>query len=200
MADLDTLFTRWLDGERLTEQELERLRLDSGYAAMMAEAETWRAHADDYRDEAVPAWPKESLFEVSSQPLAKTGWLQSGLIAASVLLGFMLYGQQEAGESEALKQQIARQSELLERQQEQIGLMQQMIRERTDDQQEQMLALAKEVIATGRLERKQDMASLVKYLDAQRAQDHALWRLQLNDLAEQVEEQGTSALAQNSEY
>jgi len=64
-------------------------------------------------------------------------------------------------------------------------------------QQQQMYQLAKEAIATGRVERQEDIASLITYIKTQRAQDQAYLRMQLNDLAEQVQEQPTAAIAKN---
>ncbi|MEI5579537.1 hypothetical protein, partial [Streptomyces brasiliscabiei] len=77
----------------------------------------------------------------------------------------------------------------LESQQKQIDQLQNIITAQNELQQQHMYQLAKEAIATGRVERQEDLNNLLTYFKTQRAQDQAYLRMQLNDLAEQVQEQ-----------
>ena len=62
---------------------------------------------------------------------------------------------------------------------------------------EATFALVKEAIDQGRLERKEDIGALVSHLNEVRQQDQALIRLQMHELAEQVESQPRSSIAKN---
>jgi hypothetical protein len=95
---------------------------------------------------------------------------------------------------------VAKQTNLLESQQKQIDQLQNIITAQNEVQQQQMYQLAKEAIKTGRVERQEDIASVLAYIKTQRAQDQAYLRMQLNDLAEQVEGGPLPTVANNLEY
>ena len=118
-------------------------------------------------------------------------------VAASVLVCSLIFLVIPQSDAQGLLAQVTKQTHLLQSQQKQIDQMQRIITAQNQLQQQQMYQLAKEAIATGRVERQEDIASLITYIKTQRAQDQAYLRMQLNDLAEQVQEQPTAAIAKN---
>ena len=63
---------------------------------------------------------------------------------------------------------------------------------------QQAWKMAQQAIDTGRIERREDINTLLTYLKEQRNQDQTQIKLQLNDLAEQVENQNLTKVAQNT--
>ncbi len=190
------LFEQWLDGKVLSDKQLQQLENDPEYAALMSQAKVWQQHSRDYKAVPVPTWDRQSTI---SQLSAVRVFSVAGAwaVAASVMicsLVFLLMPQQQAPE---LLDQVAKQTQLLESQQKQIDQLQKIITAQNELQQQHMYQLAKEAITTGRVERQEDINSLITYIKTQRAQDQAYLRMQLNDLAEQVQEQPMAAIAKN---
>lgn len=198
MANLETLFEQWLEGDVLSDAQLQQLENDPEYRALMSQAQVWQQHSREYNTVPVPQWDRQSTMpQVASESVFGVAGIWA--VAASVMicaLVFLVMPQQQAPE---LLDQVAKQTQLLESQQKQIDQLQKIITAQNELQQQQMYQLAKEAIATGRVERQEDINSLITYIKTQRAQDQAYLRMQLNDLAEQVQEQPMAAIAKNQE-
>ena len=196
MANLEVLFEQWLEGNVLSDAQLQQLENDPEYRALMSQAQVWQQHSREYKAVPVPHWDRQSTMP---QVAAAGVFGAAGMwaVAASVMicsLVFLLMPQQQTPE---LLEQVAKQTQLLESQQKQIDQLQKIITAQNELQQQQMYQLAKEAITTGRVERQEDLNSLLTYIKTQRAQDQAYLRMQLNDLAEQVQEQPMAAIAKN---
>ena len=196
MASLESLFEQWLDGKVLSDKQLQQLENDPEYAALMSQAQVWQQHSRDYKAVPVPIWDRQSTI---SQFSAVRVFSVAGAwaVAASVLVCSLIFLVLPQSDAQGLLTQVTKQTHLLQSQQKQIDQMQRIITAQNQLQQQQMYQLAKEAIATGRVERQEDIASLITYIKTQRAQDQAYLRMQLNDLAEQVQEQPTAAIAKN---
>ena len=196
MANLEVLFEQWLEGNVLSDAQLQQLENDPEYRALMSQAQVWQQHSREYKAVPVPHWDRQSTMpQVASA--GEFGAAGMWAVAASVMicsLVFLLMPQQQTPE---LLEQVAKQTQLLESQQKQIDQLQKIITAQNELQQQQMYQLAKEAITTGRVERQEDLNSLLTYIKTQRAQDQAYLRMQLNDLAEQVQEQPMAAIAKN---
>lgn len=196
MANLDVLFEQWLDGEVLTNEQLEQLNASPQYSAMLIQAQRWQGYSRDYQPQPVPNWDRE--LTVGMKP-ARYKQSNAGLlaVAASVIICALVYLIPNKSPDSALSTQLVKQTQLLESQQRQIDQLQNIITAQNELQQQQMYQLAKEAITTGRVERQEDLNNLITYIKTQRAQDQAYLRMQLNDLAEQVQQQPVAAIAKN---
>ncbi|KPH95248.1 hypothetical protein AMS58_07795 [Pseudoalteromonas porphyrae] len=196
MANLETLFEQWLDGKVLSDAQLQLLENDPEYKALMNQAQIWQQHSRDYKAEAVPTWDRQSsMSKISSAGVFNMAGVWA--VAASVMICSLIFLVMPKQQAPELLGQVAQQTQLLESQQKQIDQLQKIITAQNELQQQQMYQLAKEAIATGRVERQEDINSLITYIKTQRAQDQAYLRMQLNDLAEQVQEQPMAAIAKN---
>lgn len=194
MANLDTLFEQWLEGKPLTSEALEQLKTSTQYGAMLAQAQRWQAQSSDYKQQPVPDWDRSSTLGVKPQR-SKQSNAAIWAVAASIMVCTLVYLVPSKNTESEL--QLAKQTKLLESQQKQIDQLQNIITAQNELQQQRMYQLTKEAIATGRVERQEDINSLISYMKTQRAQDHAYLRMQLNDLAEQVQGQPLAAVAKN---
>lgn len=185
MANLDALFEQWLEGKVLTDTEMSALHQDEHFATMMQEASKWQAHASNYQDEAVPHWDRASTFCAQDANSLRLWWPQA--IAASVsivaLLGSVLLWQQNV----MLKEQLQAQQQQGMQTQQQLASLVTQLDGLQRQQNSQLLEAVQHVLTTSRDERREDMGMLMEYWKTQRAQDNALFKIQLNDLAEQVE-------------
>ncbi|NMM42178.1 hypothetical protein [Pseudoalteromonas arctica] len=196
MANLDSLFEQWLEGNVLSDTQLQQLENDPEYHALMSQAQVWQQHSREYKTVPVPIWDRQSTI---SQLTPRRVFSAAGtwVVVASVLvcsLVFLVMPKQPVSE---LLDQVAKQTQLLDSQQKQIDQLQKIITAQNELQQQHMYQLTKEAISTGRVERQEDLNSLLSYIKTQRAQDQAYLRIQLNDLAEQVQEQPMAAIAKN---
>lgn len=196
MANLESLFEQWLEGNILSAAQLQQLENDPEYSALMSQAQVWQQHSNEYKTVPVPQWDRQSTMpQVASVSVFSMAGVWA--VAASIMvcsLIFLVMPKQQAPE---LLDQVAKQTQLLESQQKQIDQLQKIITAQNELQQQHMYQLAKEAIATGRVERQEDLNNLLTYFKTQRAQDQAYLRMQLNDLAEQVQEQPLAAIAKN---
>ena len=199
MANLDSLFTAWLEGESLTDEQITLLQANAEYALMMSNAIKWQQQSREYETMKIPHWDSES-----SMPKVQKSHLFFGsgmwAMAASIALCAWLFMSNPQQGNQQLLEQVAKQTNLLESQQKQIDQLQNIITAQNEVQQQQMYQLTKEAIKTGRVERQEDIASVLAYIKTQRAQDQAYLRMQLNDLAEQVEGGPLPTVANNLEY
>lgn len=196
MVNLESLFEQWLEGNILSAAQLQLLENDPEYSALMSQAQVWQQQSNEYRTVPVPHWDRQSTMpqfaSVSVFSMAGVWAVAASVMVCSLI--FLVVPKQQAPE---LLGQVAKQTQLLESQQKQIDQLQKIITAQNELQQQHMYQLAKEAITTGRVERQEDLNSLLTYFKTQRAQDQAYLRMQLNDLAEQVQEQPLAAIAKN---
>ncbi len=62
MANLDSLFTAWLEGESLTDEQIALLQADAEYALMMNNAMQLQQQSHYYETVPVPNWDRESTM------------------------------------------------------------------------------------------------------------------------------------------
>ncbi|MEH6395369.1 hypothetical protein [Pseudoalteromonas sp.] len=196
MANLESLFEQWLEGNILSDAQLQQLENDPGYSALMSQAQVWQQHSNEYKAVPVPDWDRQSTMpQLASVSVFSTAGIWA--VAASVMICSLIFLVMPKQQAPELLEQVAKQTQLLESQQKQIDQLQKIITAQNELQQQHMYQLAKEAITTGRVERQEDLNSLLTYIKTQRAQDQAYLRMQLNDLAEQVQEQPMAAIAKN---
>ncbi|BDF95612.1 MULTISPECIES: hypothetical protein [Pseudoalteromonas] len=196
MANLESLFEQWLEGNVLSDAQLQQLENDPEYRALMSQALVWQQHSREYKAAPVPHWDRQSTMpQLASAGVF--GMAGAWAVAASVMICALVFLVMPKQQVPDLLEQVAKQTQLLESQQKQIDQLQKIITAQNELQQQHMYQLAKEAIATGRVERQEDINNLISYIKTQRAQDQAYLRMQLNDLAEQVQEQPMAAIAKN---
>ncbi|MGS0534465.1 hypothetical protein [Pseudoalteromonas sp. SaAl2] len=196
MANLESLFEQWLEGNVLSAAQLQQLENDPEYSVLMSQAQVWQQHSNAYKTVPVPHWDRQSTMP---QFASVSVFSMAGVwaVAASVMICSLIFLVMPKQQAPELLNQVAKQTQLLESQQKQIDQLQNIITAQNELQQQHMYQLAKEAIATGRVERQEDLNNLLTYFKTQRAQDQAYLRMQLNDLAEQVQEQPMAAIAKN---
>lgn len=197
MANLDELFERWLEGKTITEAELSLLHENEHYATMMHEASAWKGYANTYSNEPVPEWDRFSTF-IDTKTTQQRWWRPA--IAASIgaiaLLSTVVLWQQNL----QLKEQLNAQHQLGIQNQQQLENLVKQLHGMQREQNAQLLDAVQHVLTTSRDERREDIGVVLEYWKTQRAQDNALFRIQLNDLAEQVEYLPQSRVAKLEEH
>lgn len=196
MANLDALFEQWLEGKPMTDEALEQLKASPQYSVMLAQAQRWQAQSRDYKQQPVPDWNRSSTLGVKARHNNQSN-SATWAVAASIIVCALVFLVPHKNDQDELSVQLAKQTTLLQSQQKQIDQLQNIISAQNELQQQYMYQLTKEAIATGRVERQEDINSLISYIKTQRAQDHAYLRMQLNDIAEQVQAQPMAAIAKN---
>ena len=120
-------------------------------------------------------------------------WMHFAMAASfmvlAVLCGFLWQ------QNHVLQQGLLAQQQQLNEQQQNMQLMLANLQ----NSQEMDTQFAQQLLATNRAERTVVMNELLAYLETQRKQDQAVLRLQLNELAEQVEHYPAQLLVQNGE-
>lgn len=182
MASAEILFAKWLDGIALSDDELKQLRLDADFGPMLAEAQVWQSRAQNTLDEDVPTWDRESTY-VGTKRTASRWYAIAASVAVIALASCVFMWSQ----NQQLTEQMASQQQLVQQQQQQITTLLGRIDNQQSSQNSKLLDAVEHVLATSRDERREDMNALLQLWKTQRAQDQALLRLQLNDIAEQVE-------------
>ncbi|MFC3033542.1 hypothetical protein ACFOEE_13525 [Pseudoalteromonas fenneropenaei] len=196
MVDLERLFMKWLEQQPLSQTELAALQANPDYAQMMEEAQNWQAMSAEFKPEPVPEWDREATFIPPVSARNTQTWLPLAIaasVAAVALTSSVMVWQQ----NQSLMTQLTAQQTLLQAQQTRLDTLMNARQTQQSTQNQQLLEAVQHVLSTSRQERKEDMSSLLAYLQTQRAQDQALLKLQLNDLAEQVEQQPMTSLANN---
>ncbi|WP_462157214.1 hypothetical protein [Pseudoalteromonas sp. GB56] len=199
MADqpyLEALFERALEGEPLTEAQWEELNQDPIFAQMLDQAKHWQQSAAQFEEQEVPAqWQAQRLFTSSSSSTAFVPWL-----AASVMAVVMVFGGAKVMETnEQLVAQIKQQQQSIEVQQQQMQQLSDALFAQSQWQQQALADVATQTVDIARSERQDALSTLVDYINTQRAEDNAYLRLQLNDIAEQIEQQPPYSTAYNVE-
>lgn len=185
MAKLDVLFAKWLEGKPITEDELAALRNNSEYRDMLQAATQWQQHAKTYQVQTPPPQLTQQSNTDTWSLSTVAAWLVVGLGVAGLWL-----------QNLELHEQMTAQQRQLAKQQEVIQKVLSQFDEVKPIEQETLSRLVTQVVEQNRKERSLAMNNLVDLIQAQRAQDQALLRLQLNELAEQVEQTPTQNLAQ----
>ncbi|WP_462164716.1 hypothetical protein [Pseudoalteromonas xiamenensis] len=182
MASAEILFAKWLDGIALSDDELKQLRLDADFGPMLAEAQVWQSRAQNTLDEEVPTWDRESTYVGIKRTISQ--WYAIAASVAVIALASCVFMWSQ---NQQLTEQMASQQQLVQQQQQQITTLLGRIDNQQSSQNSKLLDAVEHVLATSRDERREDMNALLQLWKTQRAQDQALLRLQLNDIAEQVE-------------
>ena len=186
MANLDTLFEKWLDDQALSETEMAALQGNSDYREMMAAAEQWRARARQYQEQTVPRHAAVNLPAAAKTSYTMVaGWL----VVALGVTGLWLQNQ-------GLQQQIQQQQLQASKQQRSIQLMLEQLQQSRSLERDALAQLATKVVEQNRKERNLAIANVVDLIQAQRAQDQALLQLQLDEITQQVEQTPSPRLAQ----
>ena len=194
---LEAIFEAWLITGELSEQDSSALQANPEFAERVNIVNTMRSLSLQYQNEPVPSWNKQSTWFEKS-PLSKGNWFQRCLVACSLMLmAFVLFNVQVSTSAQGVVISFNPALEPVETQSqsEQITLLKDMLIEAQRINQQQSWQLAQQTIDTTRKERREDLSALVDFLSEQRTQDQQLIKLQLNELAEQVEFQDRHTMA-----
>ncbi|EKE87508.1 hypothetical protein [Idiomarina xiamenensis] len=213
MNNWQQAFERWLDGE-LSASESDQLQRDleqhePELAKLMQQFQQLQQAADSWQPEPVPAWSPRQSYSVPVKPSGTRWWQGTGLsmtaLACSllavclVLLNVQVSVQDQqlriafggAIQAEQLQQLVDQRVASLAAEQQQ-HLQQQVADLRQDirqDMQDSTTQLASYVLATGRQERREDFADLIKYVNEQREDDQVFYAYQLRQLKETIPDQ-----------
>ncbi|MFY8352130.1 hypothetical protein AAEU29_16435 [Pseudoalteromonas sp. SSM20] len=199
MANLDIIFQKWLESGELSAEEKSLLEQDSVYAELLANSQQWQTLANEYQETPVPHWQREATWFEKPKPTPISSrlaaWFAPAALACSVVMCSLVFLRAEINYSDsgfAISFDKSAEAPAVTFEQ-----LQTLLVEQQKNNAEATYALVKEAIDQGRLERKEDIGALVADLNQIRKQDQALIRLQLNELAQQVEQQPQSSIAKN---
>lgn len=196
MANLESIFDKWLETGELTPQEKQLLEQDSVYAEMLANSERWQSLATQYQETPVPQWNREATWfdKTHSDNVSHrfVTWFAPAALACSIFMCLLVVFRAEISISESGFAINFGQEKTPSITYEQL---QTLLAEQQANTAQATYALVKEAVEQGRVERKEDIGALVADLNRVRQQDQALIRLQLNELAQQVEQQPQSSIA-----
>lgn len=185
------LLEKWLDGEQLTEAQQAQVLADPETKSLFENAQSWLSMASSYVEQEVPPDTHITMPELNQVSRFQGHWMQWGMAAC---VGFLsLLSVQLWQQNQTLEQGLLAQQTQIAKQQD---TMQQIL---TQMQKSQTLQadLTNQVLLTNRAEREVALDDLLAFLQTQRAQDQAILRLQLNELAEQVEHAPIQTVAHN---
>ncbi|SFB78908.1 hypothetical protein [Pseudoalteromonas denitrificans] len=197
MSDLNKIFETWLNTAELSEENKSLLLADPIFRELYNNATHWQSQDKGYEQTQVPQWDKErTWFEKSDTKslVFNLNWLNSAMLAMSVLLSTLVVTNTQFEVSE---QGFSITFNQISKQEQQLDDLKVMLSQIQQENGLQAWKMAQQAIDTGRTERREDINTLITYLKDQRLQDQTLIKLQLNDLAEQVEHQGSTTIAQN---
>lgn len=199
MANLDIIFQKWLESGELSAEEKSLLEQDSVYAELLANSQQWQTLASEYQETPVPHWQREATWFEKPKPTPISNrlaaWFAPAALACSVVMCSLVFLRAEINYSDsgfAISFDKSAEAPAVTFEQ-----LQTLLVEQQKNNAKATYALVKEAIDQGRLERKEDIGALVADLNQIRKQDQALIRLQLNELAQQVEQQPQSSIAKN---
>ena len=199
MANLDIIFQKWLESGELSAEEKSLLEQDSVYSELLENSQQWQTLASEYQETPVPYWQREVTWFEKPKPTPISNrlavWFAPAALACSVLMCSLVLVRAEINYSDsgfAISFDKPAESPAVTFEQ-----LQTLLAEQQKNNAAATYALVKEAIDQGRLERKEDIGALVADLNQIRKQDQALIRLQLNELAQQVENQPQSSIAKN---
>ena len=185
------LLEKWLDGEQLTEAQQAQVLANPETKPLFESAQSWQSMASSYVEQEVPSDTPIVMHEFKQAGRAQRNWMQWGMAAC---VGFLsVLSVQLWQQNQTLEQGLVIQQSQIAKQQD---TMQQIL---TQMQKSQTLQadLTNQVLLTNRAEREVALDDLLAFLQTQRAQDQAILRLQLNELAEQVEHAPIQTVAHN---
>ncbi|MDE3274264.1 hypothetical protein [Pseudoalteromonas sp. G4] len=199
MANLDMIFQKWLESGKLSAEEKSLLEQDSVYAELLENSQQWQTLASEYQETPLPHWQREATWFEKPKPTPFSNriavWFAPAALACSVVMCSLVFLRAEINYSDSgFAISFDKSAEVPAVTFEQL---QTLLAEQQKNNAEATYALVKEAIDQGRLERKEDIGALVADLNQIRKQDQALIRLQLNELAQQVEQQPQSSIAKN---
>ncbi|WP_105253721.1 hypothetical protein [Pseudoalteromonas sp. T1lg75] len=193
---LEALFVRALEGEQLSADEMAALAEDPVFGPMLTQAEYWQGAAKQFAAQEVPQhWQPERLFPAVTASSQYFHWVAAGVMSIAMLFG----GYQVYGTNQQLVAQIQQQQQTLAVQKQQMQQLSDALLAQSQWQKEALADIATQTVDIARSERQNAMATLVDYINAQRAEDSAYLRMQLNDIAEQIEQQPPYSTAYNTE-
>ena len=199
MVDLSKVFESFLDTGVISKENEKRLLLDPEFNELYQNAKNWDKQSAEYKQTAVPEWDKESTwFDRGYYHKKPSGisWLNGAMLSMSVLLCVLVFNDAELTMNEyGFAINFSGDTNL--NQQQQMEEMKKMFVDMQKQNNKYTWQMVQQAIDTGRVERSEDMTTLVKHINEQRNQDQVLIKLQLNDLAEQVENQSSAIVAQN---
>ncbi|WP_158681388.1 hypothetical protein [Pseudoalteromonas sp. T1lg88] len=194
--NLEALFDRALDGEQLSADEMAALSGDPVFGPMLKQAEYWQGAAEQFAAQNVPqSWQAERLFPSTPASSQYFPWVAASIMSFAMLFG----GYQVYGTNQQLVAQIQQQEQTLAEQKQQMQQLSEALVAQSQWQKEALADIATQTVDIARSERQDAMATLVDYINTQRAQDNAYLRMQLNDIAEQIEQQPPYSTAYNTE-
>ena len=187
------LLEKWLDGERLTEAQQAQVLADPETKPLFESAQSWQSMASSYEDQEVPSDTPIAIPEFKQAGRFKGNWMQWGMAAC---VGFLsVLSLQLWQQNQVLEQGlVAQQTQIVKQQDTMQKILQQM-----QTSQNLQADLTNQVLLTNRAERQVALDDLLAFLQTQRAQDQAILRLQLNELAEQVEHAPLQIVAHNGD-
>lgn len=199
MANLDIIFQKWLENGQLSAEEKSLLEQDAVYAELLANSQQWQTLANEYQETPVPNWQREATWFEKPKPASISSrfvtWFAPVAFACSFVMCSLVFFRAEISYSDegvAINFHESANAPAVTFEQ-----LRTLLAEQQKSNAEATYALVKEAIDQGRLERKEDIGALVADLNQIRKQDQALIRLQLNELAQQVEHQPQSSIAKN---
>ncbi|MBE0363128.1 hypothetical protein PULV_a0762 [Pseudoalteromonas ulvae UL12] len=194
---LESIFEAWLITGELSEQESKALQADPVFAERFKVAQSMQSLSSRYQNDPVPRWDKQATwFDKNNKE--SVNWFNRGVVVCSmILVTFVVLNTQIYSSSQGIEVSFnpINTAERDQSQSEQIALLKEMLLEAQKSNQQQSWQLAQQAIDTTRKERREDLSALVEYLNEQRVQDQQLIKLQLNDVAEQVEFQESHKMA-----
>lgn len=185
------LLEKWLDGEQLTEAQQAQVLANPETKPLFESAQSWQSMANSYVEQEAPSDTPILMHEFKQAGRAQGSWMQWGMAAC---VGFLsLLSVQLWQQNQTLEQGLVAQQTQIAKQQD---TMQQILAQMQKSQTLQA-DLTNQVLLTNRAERQVALDDLLAFLQTQRAQDQAILRLQLNELAEQVEHAPIQTVAHN---
>lgn len=187
------LLEKWLDGERLTEAQQAQVLADPETKPLFESAQSWQSMASSYEDQEVPSDTPIAITEFKQAGRFKGNWMQWGMAAC---VGFLCVLSLQLWQQNQVLEQglVAQQTQIVNQQDTMQKILQQM-----QTSQNLQADLTNQVLLTNRAERQVALDDLLAFLQTQRAQDQAILRLQLNELAEQVEHAPLQIVAHNGD-
>ncbi len=194
--DLEAIFARYLEGEVLSADEMAALTHDPMFGSLLKQAEYWQGAVERLEEQAVPThWLPELVFPSTPTSSQYLPWVAAGVMSLAMLFG----GYQVYGTNQQLVAQIQQQRQTLAVQKQQMQQLSEALMAQSQWQKQALADIATQTVDIARSERQNAMATLVDYINTQRAQDNAYLRMQLNDIAEQIEQQPPYSTAYNTE-
>lgn len=202
MATDKESFEKWLDGEKVDDQTIERWQHDESLKDHYETGLYLKHQADCYEQSEVPNWNREATFGFDKKPTNWFAWLNvSPALSLSMSLAailMVLFKVELQVNEQGIMLAFGASSEAaviaeVDRRLSQFSADQQIaMANYVDDiqaQQKQDVAqLATYLVQSSREERREDMAELVTYLNDQRDDDMSLQNRRISNILFQVKQ------------